>query len=200
MRLAVVVLLLVSVALLTPTRASGHFAFDLGGGLFVPFDKDQRTDFGSAAAFTLGAAVGLHEERTWAFLDVGFVRDSGDQLPADPTFDTDKTKYRVVPITFGVRTDFVKPTTANRVAFYGGVGWQSLLTRVEAPFGDTESTPTYGLIVELRPEIRITSRWSAWVRQRIGIIGDVEYDITPREFSYAGSTLQAGLCWRSLLP
>lgn len=200
MRFASPLALLLSTFLLLPAPARGHLAVDLGGGILVPFDDDQRDAYGMAPVLTLGVAAGLGGERTWAFLDIGLVRDSGDEFSPDPTFETDKAEYRLVPITLGVRTDFVPPSLQSRASFFGGVAWQTVLTRWESPFGEAESTPTFGIVFEMRPEVRVTERWSAWLRQRIGFSGRAGYDNLTRDLSYSGSTIEFGLCRRSRLP
>ncbi|MCI0637187.1 MAG: hypothetical protein L0206_25220 [Actinobacteria bacterium] len=190
---------IVSILLLSADLARAHLAVDLGGGVLVPFDDEQRDTYGTAPVLTLGVAAGLGGERTWAFLDVGFVPDSGGEFSPDPTFENDEAETRLVPITLGVRTDFVPPTLESRASCYGGIAWQTILTRWESPFGDAESTPTFGLVFELRPEVRVASRYSVWLRQRVAFLGNAEYDLA-RDLNYSSSTLEAGLSWRSELP
>ncbi len=199
MRFASPLALFLSTLLLSSTPARGHLAVDLGGGILVPFDDEQRDAYGTAPVVTLGVAAGLGGERTWAFLDVGFVPDSGDEFFSDPTFENVEAEYRLVPITLGVRTDFVKPALRSRASIYGGVAWQTIFTRWEGPFGDAESTPTFGIVFELRPEVQVASRYSIWLRQRVAFIGDAKYDFA-RDLNYSGSTLEAGLSWRSGIP
>jgi hypothetical protein len=175
--------------------AQSALLIDMGGGLHVPFEGEQRDDYGTAPSVSLGAALALGGQRTWAFLDVGYTWDSGEEFTPDPTFDAEDTEYGLVPITLGVRTDFMKPGLSDHVGIFGGLAWQTVLTRWEFPFGRHESTPTVGVLFELRPEVKLASRWRVWLRQRVSLLGSSDYGNIVRGRNVSGSTIHAGLSW-----
>lgn len=178
--------------LLAAAPVAADVRIEAGGGAFVPYDQDHREVYGSSPSFGAGISSALGENGARVFLDLAHVRGSGDELDPDPTFEgAGDTEYRLWPVTLGVRLDLNR-TPDQDLRLFLGFGFRTVFTHWEGA-GRSGSSPTFGGLVELRPEYRAGDRWTVWLRQRLDVLRDASYGIPWRALDYSASTLEAGL-------
>lgn len=178
-------------ALAAPLSAGADVRLEAGGGALVPFGRDQRGIYGTSSAFLVGISSAFGDNGSRFFLDVGHVRGSGDELPPDPTFEgIGRAKFRLWPVALGARFDLNRNPEQNLRLFLG-IGARTVFTHWEGVTADG-SAPTAGAFVEWRPEYRIGARWTVWARQRLDLLGDVEYGTDASVLNYSGTTLELG--------
>ncbi len=180
---------------ITPAAWAGA-RFELGGGYFLPFDEDHREAFGAGGGLQVGISASPVDSRAEIFLDVGYLQSTGQDFPEDPTFELDDSKYRLIPVAFGVRADLLQARETQPLALLFGVSFHSIFTEWDSPFGEKESTPVAGVAVELRPEFALSDVWTVWVSQRLTLMGDASYRIRNGDIDFSMSALTAGVAFQ----
>ena len=175
------------------SRTEAH-TIELGGGFQSNFKSDHRTEFGTAGILSLGLQPG-HSSPTGA---ASFSRWTISGPPRtrgqpDPTFQRPESKYWVVPIILAVQADLVPERVEGPLALYLGFGGQTVLTGFTNRYGNSRRAPTFGGLIELRPEITISPTLSIWARQRLSVMGNVRYPGGFGDINYSGSLVQLGL-------
>jgi len=138
---------------------------EFGGGFAVPFQEDNRTAYGAAPVFHLGYAARFAKQG-WVVVESG-LQTSGGDLIDDPTFEVN-TRYWLLPVGFGLRGNAGEP--GQRVQLGLGLMFQSVWTWFENPRGQISSEPSFGVALDLRPEIMLNERWGLWLRQRLVLL------------------------------
>lgn len=168
--------------------------FSFGGGIFTPIDAAHRGVFGSGPELSLEYAASLSRPNTWLVLETGWMRASGRILPSDPSFDVDEESYTVIPVGLGLRAG---GAGEHPVQVSVGVMGHWLYSRLTGPFGSEQSQWGFGIAAEIRPEIRLTERWSLWFRERIRATSEFTYrDVGNETLVYKGAIFQAGIVTR----
>lgn len=201
-RSSVLCTVLLASALAAGTRpAAGDSAVEVGGGFHAPFGSRESDVYGSAGALSLGYSRRLtpagSRTDTRLIADATYLWASG-AVVNDPTFDFPEERYWLLPLALGVRVNFVGPGIRDTFGLYGGLGVATVLSGYRDVNGRTDNAPGFGALIELRPELRLSRTLSLWVRDRIWVLGDVDYGDLIRGLNYSGSTLQMGLAWRTL--
>jgi hypothetical protein len=173
--------------------AAASVDVEAGAGRFSAFESDHRSTYGAAPVVTLGLSARIGDGSARAFLEAAYLAGSGSELAPDPTFVPDDARYRLVPLSLGVRADLVSRASRSPLRFFLGVAWQTVLTSFDGPFSASERTPTQGLLLEARPQARLGSSWSLWLCQRFSVLANARYDGAQSELDYSGSLLQIGL-------
>ena len=175
-------------------------SLEAGGGVHIPFGGDERSQFGTGTAFTLGYSLPLtpgHSSKdTWLILEAAYISGTGEPDTSDPTFVAPAEQFWFLPLVVGVRTNFVSKAHASPVGVYGGICLASVLSGYQDINGKTRTSPTLGVAFELRPEFKMSPGFSLWVRQRISVLGSVNYSNSSGSLNYSGSTLQLGLTYK----
>ncbi|NNE43527.1 MAG: outer membrane beta-barrel protein [Gemmatimonadetes bacterium] len=169
-----------------------------GGGWQTPFDEDQRSRLGGAAA--LSAGVSAHfSERAAVFLEAGAAFNSGPELRFDPTFEVEDAKFRYIPLSFGIRTDLVQRDEIP-LRLHLGAAWQTVIVRREDPLSGTETASAQGLALELMPEYQVNG-WFVWARQRLLLLSNAQFtDFTDNEPASSGLEIGFGYRFRPAPP
>jgi hypothetical protein len=175
------------------TAGSFPHQVDISAGGLIPFSADQRDAYGTAGGATIGYAPRLGRGTTHLILDVGVVHSSGDEFAEDPTFEMDRASYTLYPISVGVRTNLVRDASEGPVYLYFGTAIQWVPLRWRASTTLSGSTSTVGALFELRPEFRVSPRWSVWVRNRITLLADTNRKSPLSQVNYSGSLFELGL-------
>ncbi len=171
-----------------------RFRFETGGGVYIPFGENTRDAFGSGGDFHVGVSAKLGADGTWFVLGGGIIRSSGRDFPADGTFTAPESRYTAVPISFGVR--HISSGSGNSpVRLTAGAGFLTVLSRYEPPFGDANSTATFGLQGDLGPEVSLSRSLSLFVREKLILVLDAAHDAAFRDLNHSGATLSAGFSW-----
>jgi hypothetical protein len=176
--------------------ARSEHALELGAGVFVPFSGDNRDDFGTGGALQIGLASRLGWKSTWLVADAGFIRSRGQDFPDDDTFETPDSECWVIPVTLGVRVNASSEGETLPVRLYLGTGFLTVFTSYEPAFGESSSTPAFGGMAELRTEISLGSRSNLYIRQRVALMTDVDYESRTGDLNHSGTVLDAGLNYR----
>lgn len=172
-------------------------AIDVSGGIFVPFDGQDRNAFGSGSVVNLGFSSSISDRGNWVVVETGLVHGSGTEFASDGTFELDRTSsYWLYPLTVGFRFNTVIKGEERPVRLYMGFGIRTLFSRYRGPFGGATSATTMGVYVELRPEFSLSRRTSLFVRERISTNYGTNYGGRTTNLDYAGGTLDFGLCRR----
>jgi hypothetical protein len=193
---AAAVALLVLIVLLAPVLhapALEAHSLEIAGGFQSSFDSDHRSVYGTTGAVSVGYAAPLWPQRSWLMFEVSYLWASGESLQYDPTFDRPDAEYWVVPFVLGVRANVVPERIQGPISFYLGLGGVSALTGFKDHLGKTYRAPTWGAMVELRPEVAVSEVFSLWARQRFTLLAEVDYDSGARNLNYSGSVFQMGL-------
>jgi hypothetical protein len=172
-------------------------AIDIGGGVLFPWDGDHRDIYGSGPALSLGISPRLPRADTWFLFELGFVRSSGREFSFDPTFELPEETYWLFPVSVGLRTNAFRSDPPSPIRFYIGAAAETVFTWWKRENDETFNTPTVGVVFEMRPEVAVSETWSVWVRNRLDLLGGVEYRGSGiPEINYSGNTLQLGLSYR----
>ncbi|MBU1702344.1 MAG: porin family protein [Candidatus Eisenbacteria bacterium] len=172
------------------------YAFDAGGGFFVPLDSGNRSAYGTGAEFSFGFSPMLSTSGTWLMFEVGYMKSAGHEYWNDPTFEMPEDKYWLVPIRLGVRRDVLAESTSFPIKFCLGAGFQTILTGWKDGYGTSYKSPTFGLLLEIRPELTLSGPWGLWLSNRMTFLGDVTYeDSDIPEINYSANSLQIGLSY-----
>lgn len=174
------------------SRTEAH-TIELGGGFQSNFKSDHRTEFGTAGILSLGYSLAIVPDRSRFLLEVDYLWATADQGQPDPTFQRPESKYWVVPIILAVQADLVPERVEGPLAIYLGFGGQTVLTGFTNRDGNSRREPTFGGLIELRPEITISPTLSIWARQRLSVMGNVRYPGGFGDINYSGSLVQLGL-------
>lgn len=178
-----------------PDATGSLHQFDLSAGGHAPFDGDLRESYGIGKVVTIGYAPRVGAGDTRLILDVGVIRSTGAAVQSDPTFEVDDAVFRLYPISLGIRTNVVPAASRGPVAFYFGAAVQITPTRWSVPFAASKSSPTVGMLLEIRPEVALTDRWSVWMRDRILLLADAAYGDLGNA-NHSGSQLELGVSFR----
>jgi len=172
------------------------YAFEAGGGAFVPLDSEHRSAYGTGTEFSFGFSPMLSEVGTWLIFEVGLVKSAGHEYNTDPTFEMDEDKYWLVPIRLGVRRDVLGDSKEVPMKFCLGAGFQTTLTGWEDGNGTSYKSPTFGFFMEIRPEFSFSDTWGIWLCNRMTFLGNVEYeDSGIPNLNYSSNSLQLGLSY-----
>jgi len=181
--------------------AAGEGALEVGGGFHAPFGSRESDVYGSAGAVCLGYSRRLTpagaRTDTRLIADATYLWASG-AVVNDPTFSLPEERYWLLPLVLGVRVNFVAPGLRNAFGLYGGLGVATVISGYRDIDGRTRNSPTFGGVFELRPEFRVSDALSIWARDRIWVLGEIDYGDLATGLNYSGSTLQLGLAWRVL--
>lgn len=170
-------------------------SIEVGVGFHTNFDSDHRNVYGAATALSLGYSAPLTPKNVRLMVEVAYLSASGDEFPTDPFFQRSDASYWVLPLIVGLRTNFVPSQDRQTVAFYGGIGFASMLSGFKDPNGTTYGSPLIGGFIEVRPEFRVSKSLAVWVRQRILVTSSVDYGLVVRDLNYSGATFQVGLMY-----
>lgn len=181
----------------SPARAErGLLRLEAGGGFGAPFGAEPRSVLGAHSRTQIGAALQVTDTAE-IFLDAGWARSSGHELAVDPTFDQAPSTWDMFPVTFGFRGGPRPVTSPGRdVRVLLGAGWQTCFVAYRPEFGEVRHEPTQGLVLELRPEVRV-GPWTVWAAERVTLVATVAYaDVPVREINTSGTSLQLGVSYR----
>ncbi len=173
--------------------AAGAHGVEMSGGIHTSFGTEHRDDYGNASAFTFAYSTPLSPKDVHLILEAGYFSNSGNSyegyvLAAAP--GSAEEHYWFVPFTIGVRANLVPESYKGPIGFYYGFGILTLFTGLER--GSSKDTATsLGGMMEFRPEFRISPSLSVWIRERISVVVDAEYN--NGTLNYSGATLQLGL-------
>ena len=179
-----------------PARSSGEarrYTLEVGAGAFIPLAEEHRDDYGAGAALAFGATSQLTPSGVWLLLDVGVVRNRGQELATDPTFALEEATLWLVPIRVGVRRDLVPPTYDGFPRVYLGVAFQSMWTSSSIPLVETQSSAAFGVSFEIHADVAGNDRWRLWVRQTAALSSSVRIAPVLRRLDTTGAQLMAGL-------
>ena len=185
-----------SLLLLYPAAAASGLRVEAGGGVFTPFDSEQREAYDMGGGFQLGLSASVPDSRAEIFFDGGYRKSTGQDLANDPTFELADAEYSLIPIGFGLRGDLFVPRPGKRLSLFAGFTMQHVFTRWEGPFGDSDKTTVFGMALEVRPEYQMDDRWSIWVSQRFSLLGDAAYNNRSDDLDYSASVLMAGVAYQ----
>lgn len=169
-----------------------RYRIEAGGGVFIPLDGDERDAFGPAGLVNLGLAAGLTPQ-IWLTLDAGMFGASGEEFTGDDTFDLPESRYSGYPVTLGFRFNTSSSGEERPVRLYLGLGFRTLFSRYEPPFGPDHTAALMGLVTEFRPEIRLGEKTGLYLRQRFAFMGSTDHGNRTRTVDYNGSALDLGL-------
>ena len=182
---------LVLTCLLRAPAAEAH-GVEISGGIHTSFGSDHRDDYGNASAFSFAYSTPLSPKDVHLILEAGYFSNSGnngDYYYLD-AYGSAEDHYWFIPVTIGVRANLVPETYKGPVGFYYGFGILTLFTGLER--GSSKDTaPSLGGMMEFRPEFRISPTLSVWIRERLSIVVDAEYD--NGTLNYSGAALQLGV-------
>jgi hypothetical protein len=172
------------------------YAFEVGGGAFVPFESDHRSAYGTGTEFSFGVSPLLSQTGTWLILEAGLVKASGHEYRSDPTFETPEDKYWLLPVRLGARRDLLAETSQIPMKFCLGAGFQTTFTGWEDGYGSSYKTPTFGFFFEIRPELTLNEAWGLWLSSRMTFLGNVEYEESGiPDINYSANSFQLGLSY-----
>ncbi len=184
--LAILIVLAGSIA---PTDAA-ELDLYFGGGFYNPFDDQHDDDYGSSALFSAGVLVPIPPGPGFFFLETGWMHANGNDLAAvDPTFETDEATYNAFPVTIGTGVTGGSPESPVRIAF--SIGWQTLFVKRTSSFAVESSATAHGIALDFRPRVRVNDRMYAWIRQRITILSDSDFD--DRSLDFDGAQTEIGI-------
>ena len=112
-------------------------SIEVGVGFHTNFDSDHRNVYGAATALSLGYSAPLTPKDVRLMVEVAYLSASGNEFPPDPFFQRSDASYWVLPLIVGLRTNFVPSRDRQTVAFYGGIGFASMLSGFKDPNGTT---------------------------------------------------------------
>ena len=166
---------------------------EISAGIHTSFGSDHRQQYGNASAFSFAYSAPLSPKDVHLIIEVGYSSNSGSAsynylfaASADPP----QPHYWFVPITIGVRTNLIPERYQGPLGLYYGIGLLTVFTGYElGSFNDT--SPSLGGMMELRPQLQLTPGVAIWVRERMSIIADAQYD--SGDINYSGASLQGGL-------
>ena len=168
-------------------------AIEFSGGVHTTFDAQHRQEFGHASAFSVAYSAPLSPRDVHLIIEVGYVYNTAQvdpyYLDLPPTVPD--AHYWLVPITLGIRTNLIPERYQGPIGFYFGIGLSTLFTGIDQ-YGSEGTATSFGGMVELRPEIRLTQGVSVWVRNRFSIAADAKYD-EGGSLDFSGATLQLGV-------
>lgn len=160
-----------------------------GGGFYNPFEDEHRDDYENGAAFTTGLSVPIPPGPGFFFVEAGWIHSSGADGQVDPTFETEEARYHAFPLTIGTGVTGGKADSPVRVAF--SIGWQTLFAKRTSSFDVESSATAHGVVLDFRPRVRVNDTLHAWVRQRILILSDSDFD--DRSLDFSGSQTEIGI-------
>lgn len=174
---------------------------EVGGGFHAPLGSRESGVYGTAGALSLGYSWRLTPTDSRA--DSRFVADAtylwaSGAVASDPTFALPEERYWLLPLVLGVRVNLVGAGLPKRFNLYGGLGVATVLSGYRDLAGRTRNSPGFGGMLELQPEFRVSDALSIWIRDRLWILGDIDYGDLATGLNYSGSTLQVGLAWWAL--
>lgn len=155
-------------------RPLNLISLEVGGAAEVGLGGGHREVFGAGRSLNFAASAPFHGDRGRIFLDIGWTRSEGDRFSADPTFERPVVTLDLVPVTIGLRGDAVA-SEISAVRLWFTASLVSMYTRHDDGAGEVSTAPTYGLMVGVRPEVRLHDRWSLWVEQRYRFTAETRY-------------------------
>jgi len=195
--------LLTGSLLLLPGSAAAH-GFEASGGFYTNYDPDFNKFFGASFASGIAYSLPLSPNDVHVFAEVGYIhgdgpgiyRPDGDYIvpvgpPADST-GTLESSFTLWPVTLGIRTNLVPKRYRSSVGLYLGFGMVTMFTRYEDANGTSSTTPALGGMVELRPQVRISSAVALWMVPRLLFVSDAKF-AGGNDINFGGSTLEFGI-------
>jgi hypothetical protein len=180
--------------------AAGPYApgvsIETGGGFFLPLDESDRNTFGVAPILNVGVTANLTGNATWLILDTGILRQSGREFRGDGTFDLPSSTYWAFPVTVGVRVNAARDGEARPARVYLGLAFRTIFLSYRAPFEERRTDATIGVLLEFRPEFRLSDRTDLFVRQRFGIGTEAGFNNQAPAIDSNGISLDVGVSWR----
>ncbi|NNE08118.1 MAG: hypothetical protein HKN20_06105 [Gemmatimonadetes bacterium] len=181
--------LLVLAALPAPAEAA-ELDLSFGGGFYNPFDDGHGDDYGSSPSFSAGVLVPMPPGPGFFFLETGWIHANGNDLgTVDPTFETDEATYNAFPVTIGAGVTGGAPESPVRIAF--SIGWQTLFAKRTSSFDVESSATAHGIALDFRPRVRVNDRMYAWIRQRLTILSESDFD--DRSLDFDGAQTEIGI-------
>jgi hypothetical protein len=167
---------------------------EVAAGSYSNFDADHRNAFGNAPALSIAYSAPYRTQSTRIAVELGYVWNSGPALwRSDPTFESGETRYWLVPLLFGLRTNLVKGESSSGFGLALGLGIQALLTGFEGPLGTHDTAATVGTMVEIRPQVRIDRSVALWLSWRLNAFPEVAYQAWDMRVNYSAASLHLGL-------
>jgi len=191
--LPILPILLAGLALLAAAPASAG-QLDLQFGGHIPFEPEERQQFDASPWFGIGLSGQMGRSQLHPFIEAGWllVRQHSDDVFHVSDFPSAIT-YDLVPVTIGMRVDLNrKPVVRSPTRLFFGAGFQTILVHATAPDGTTEDVPTYGAILEIRPEYRAPGGVTLWISQRVNVMAAAAFDLFP-DLELNGAMLSGGL-------
>lgn len=173
---------------------AGATPFDLyfGGGFYNPFDDQHDNDYGNSSSFSGGLLVPIPPGPGFFFLEAGWLHSKGNDLGSvDPTFETDEASYHAFPVTIGTGVTGGSPESPVRVAF--SIGWQTLFSNRTSSFDNQSTATAHGLALDFRPRVRLSDKMYAWIRQRITILSNSDFEDRTLDFDGAQTEFGIGI-------
>ena len=164
----------------------------LTGGIHSPLGEDERDDFGIAPQFGIGIATEFADGASMLGLDFGYVRSGGEE-GSNPTFDLPESHYTLVPITMSVTTRLADDSKNPWPKIYIGFFATVMPTSYTDANGDSESTPTVGAGLELRPEFRLGERGRGLARTRLQLVDTIDYGDLGSDYNSSALSLELGV-------
>jgi hypothetical protein len=189
--------------LLQPRSAAAH-GFEASAGFYTNYDPDFNEFFGASFAARLAYSLPLSPNDVHVFAEVGYVHGDGpgaygtQGFYIEPTValldstGTLQSSFTLWPVTLGIRTNLVPSRYRSSVGLYLGLGMVTMFTRYENVSGTSSTTPVLGGMVELRPQVRVSSAVALWIDPRLVFVSDAKYSGGP-DINFGGSTLEFGV-------
>jgi hypothetical protein len=164
----------------------------LTAGMHSPLGGDEREAFGLAPQVGLGVATEFADGASMLGFDLGYIRSSGAES-SDDTFDLPESHYTLVPITVSITTRLADGSRNAWPKIFVGVFATVVPTRYTDPNGQSDSNPTVGAGLELRPEFRLGEQWRFLGRSRLSLFDTVDYGDSGSTYNYSALSLELGL-------
>jgi len=166
-------------ALPVGAEAAGRYVVSVGGGTSVPMQSELRDVFDKAKAASISFASRVPNRRASVFLEVGWEKADGNPFTPDATFEIDETTLTRVPLSTGLRVDLVPAESRTSLMTQLGYGVHWVFLNWDPPLGESETKSTFGGFVELRSSYAISKSVGAWVRPRVSLLFEADFDAQP---------------------
>jgi hypothetical protein len=180
---------------------------DLQAGGYVPFEPEERDTWALSPYFGVGLSGQVGRTNLHAFVEGGWIWLDTDYGDFEPDLEDDRPaalaaskpralEYHVFPVTVGFRVDLNREHELRRpLRLFLGAGFSTIFVHAPTPGGISETVPTYGAVLEIRPEYRAPGGLTLWVAQRVTIAAAARFDRVA-DLELSGATLCGGLGFR----
>lgn len=169
-------------------------SIELGAGLHVPFDNEERDVYQSGPDLCVGYTSRISTDgRARVRFEIAWLQGSGEEIVPDPTFEVVDARYDLLQVGVGLRQNAVTDPEIG-TAFWLGAGVLNVFSWWRDPLGERDFADVMGFYLELMPEIPVGEHWNLWVRVRLQIVADADYGrFAPLD--YNSSMLDVGVSY-----